>query len=372
MARTRDDDACPSALQAHQAADGALVRIRLPGGVITAAQLNALAQAATGFGNGTLELTSRGSLQVRGIEDVGAVSEAVAEAGLLPSANHERARNIVASPLSGRSGGLVDVRGWVGDLDAAIQAEPLLAGLPGRFWFALDDGRGDVSGLHADVGIQAGADGSLALLLAGFDTGVRLSGETVVPTLVRIAQRFQQIREKRWRINELDDTSPLLSSYQPSAPAGPVAAASGMAPVGWIEQEDGRIALGAAVPLGVLPARTAEFLAAIEGPLVITPWRSVLVCDLTEPVADTALRVLAPMGLVFDANSPWLSVSACTGSPGCERSASDVRADATAAVESGEVTVRRHYVGCDRACGSPLQAEVMVATPDGYRPRDPS
>ena len=47
------------------------------------------------------------------------------------------------------------------------------------------------------------------------------------------------------------------------------------------------MALGAAVPLGVLQARVAEYLAAIEAPLVVTPWRSVLVCDLDEGVADS-------------------------------------------------------------------------------------
>jgi precorrin-3B synthase len=116
----------------------------------------------------------------------------------------------------------------------------------------------------------------------------------------------------------------------------------------------------------VLPARVAEYLAAIEAPLVITPWRSVLVCDLSEEVADTALRVLAPLGLVFDENSPWLTVSACTGSPGCARSAADVRADAAQSLDAAS-TVHRHFVGCDRACGRPLAGEVLMATPDGYR-----
>ena len=154
----------------------------------------------------------------------------------------------------------------------------------------------------------------------------------------------------------------------PSEAPDPTWPAVTRAPVGWLEQHDGRIALGAAVPLGVLPARTAEFLAAIEAPMAITPWRSVAVFDLTEDVADVALRVLAPLGLVFDENSPWLSVSACTGSPGCEHSLADVRADAVAAVED-PATGHRHFVGCERACGSPPAGEVLVATGDGYRTR---
>ena len=120
-------------------------------------------------------------------------------------------------------------------------------------------------------------------------------------------------------------------------------------PVGWIEQNDGRVALGAAVPLGVLQARVAEFLAAINAPMVITPWRSVLVFDLDEEAADVALRVLAPMGLVFDENSPWLSVSACTGSPGCEHSAADVRADAAAAIDEPAAVIGTSSAASARA-----------------------
>ena len=358
----------------HQAADGALVRVRLPGGAISAAQLQTLAELAHDVGSGSLELTARGSIQLRGVSDPAAVAAAVADAGLLPSATHERARNIVASPLSGRAGGLIDVRGWVDALDDAIQAVAALADLPGRFWFALDDGRGDVSTLRADAGLQALPDGSVALLLAGADTRIRLTADAAVPALLTVAERFQRVREKLWRITELDDFSVLLDGFAVAA-AAPVAGGHGGPPIGWIEERDGRVALGAAVPLGVLAARTAEFLAAMAAPLVITPWRSVLVCDLDEGVADAALRVLAPLGLVFDENSPWLSVSACVGSPGCARSAADVRAEAVRVAESGAASGlegHRHYVGCERACGSPPDGAVLVATPDGYRPRIPS
>ena len=354
----------------HQAADGALVRVRLPGGMITAAQLAMLSSVSSELGSGTLELTARGNVQLRGITDVVAVADAIVplltEAGLLPSATHERVRNIVASPLSGRAGGHADVRAWVGELDAAICAEPKLAQLGGRFWFSLDDGRADVSGLGADVGVHASEDGC-ALLLAGRDTGVRLAAGEVVKTLIAIALRFIEIRGKAWRVNELTDFHGLLPSVEPSTRTFPPVT---KAPVGWISQQDGRVALGAAVPLGVLPARVAEYLAsigaAVEAPMVVTPWRSVLVCDLDEAVADAALRVLAPLGLVFDENSPWLNVSACTGSPGCAHSAADVRADAALSLEA-DSAVHSHFVGCERACGSPPTGQVLVADGQGYR-----
>jgi len=344
MVRTRDVDACPGALSLHHAADGSLARIRLPGGMITASALKALARAATDFGSPAMELTSRGNIQIRGITDEAAVAEAVASAGLLPSATHEKVRNIVASPLSGRVGDHPDVRPWVTELDAAIRAEQPLAALSGRFWFGIDDGRGDVSGLAPDIGAHVVGD-TAALLLAGRDTGVRVPCDDVVTTLVNVATRFTGVRGKAWRVAELDDVDALLEGLTVSAEPG---------------------ATCRPVTLAVLAARTAEFLAAIDAPMVVTPWRSVLVCDLDSAVADTSLRVLAPMDLVFDENSPWLRVSACTGSPGCEHSAADVRAGAANARDvAGER--HRHYVGCERACGSRAGDEVLVATGDGYR-----
>ncbi|MGZ8802624.1 MAG: precorrin-3B synthase [Mycobacterium sp.] len=371
MDRVREVDACPGALQTHRAADGELARIRLPGGMITATQLEAVALASADCGSSTLELTSRGNLQIRGVRDTGSVAGRLADAGLLPSLTHERVRNIVATPLSGRSGGICDIRGLVVALDIAVQRDPQLVDLPGRFLFGVDDGRGDISGLGADAGVHTLDESTVALLLAGRDTGVRLDFTQAVSELLAIARRFTELRGKGWRVAELDDPPMLLGPLTPTAPAGTMWPASTRPPVGWIQQTDGRVTLGAAVPLGVLDADSARLLAAVNAPMAITPWRSVLLFDLDEGTADAALRILAPRGLVFDETSPWLSLSACTGSPGCERSAADVRADAAAALgDSASASgTHRHFVGCERACGSPGHGEILIATGDGYRPR---
>jgi precorrin-3B synthase len=352
-------------LHVHQAADGALARIRLPGGTLTPGQLEALALASSEWGCGTIELTVRGNLQLRGITDTAAVADAVVAAGLLPSLSHERVRNIVCSPLSGRFGGQADVRPWVTELDARLQSEPELATLPGRFLFSIDDGRGDASTLRADLGVQV-VDDEVALLMAGRDTGIRVGQSEAVDAMLRIARRFAEVRDRAWRIAELPDAAALLEGFAPAGNPSLVTDPAVRPPVGWIVQDDDRVALGAAIPLGVLPARQAQFLAAIESPIIITPWRSVLVCDLDENIADTSLRVLAPLGLVFDENSPWLAVSSCVGSPGCERSLTDVRAAAAHAAQHGDPTTHGHYVGCERACGSPAAGPVLLATEAGF------
>ncbi|MFD4181855.1 precorrin-3B synthase [Rhodococcus sp. NPDC058514] len=364
-------DACPGALQVHQAADGALARVRLPGGFLEPTQLQALAEAARELAAGELELTSRGNVQLRAVTDPGRFAELLAEIGLLPSATHERVRNILASPLSGRIGGLVDVRDWVRDLDRGLCADPALAQLPGRVMFSLDDGRGDVSGLSADLGLHAVGADDVALVLAGRDSGGRIAASDGVPVLLEAARHLLDIRGDRWRLHEIDGGAEQILKRLGLRDAAPVDLPRGdTGPIGWLDHDDGGVTLAAGLALGTITARTAEFLAAVDKPLVVTPWRSLLLCDLDEWTAEQVVRVLAPMGLIFDAASPWLQVSACTGSPGCAKSLADVRGDLGAAMEAGELPAegRQHWVGCDRKCGRPSgEVTDVVATGDGYR-----
>ncbi|MFC3962663.1 precorrin-3B synthase [Nocardia jiangsuensis] len=389
-------DSCPGVLRLHEAADGPLARVRIPGGQLGAAGLQALAEAAEELGDGALELTSRGNVQLRGIRDAAALTERLDAAGLLPSASHERVRNIVASPLSGLAGGVADVRELAPALDAGLRAAPELAGLPGRVLFTLDDGRGDVSGFGGDIGLHAVEHEVFAVLLAGADSGIRVASGDAVGLVLAAARAFAEIRGGGWRLAEVADGAARvreLLGFASTAPGRVVPDPADHPPIGWLPQDDGLVALGAGVRLGVLPARTALFVAAVEKPVLVTPWRGLVVPDLDEWTAEQVVRVLAPMGLIFDAESPWVRVSSCAGAPGCAKSHTDVRADATAAVESGRVASptdetgaalgpipagdvrvsgRQHWSGCERRCGHPHgPATDIVAGPDGYRVTGP-
>lgn len=80
--------------------------------------------------------------------------------------------------------------------------------------------------------------------------------------------------------------------------------------VGWVDTSDGLVSLLAVVPHGLVPARLAEFLGAIERPSTISADRVIGLHELTEGMAEQVVRVLAPMGMIFDVDSPWVTGSA--------------------------------------------------------------
>ncbi|MBS4100682.1 precorrin-3B synthase [Tsukamurella paurometabola] len=332
----KQPDACPGVLRPHAAADGALVRVRLPGGALEPAQLDVLADLA---GGEPLEFTSRGNVQLRGIADLEATRARLAAAGLLPSETHERVRNIVASPLAD---GLREV---AARLDEGLRARAGLAELPGRFLFALDDG-GDVAALAADAEVR-----SASLHLDGHPTD--LPG--TVDALLDAAQAFLDVRSDEWRVRELSDGAERIAAALGGAVTGPrdVPAPPVPPPVGWFDRPDGSVTLGMGVPLGRLDPHTARFVAAVEHPITVTPWRTLHVHGLDEGAAETVARVLAPMGLIFDAAAPLLRVSACVGDHGCARAQGDSLTRAAEIAGGIADDERVHVVACDRGCGAP-------------------
>jgi precorrin-3B synthase len=374
-------DRCPGVLRLAEAADGYLARIRLPGGLIGAGQMLVLARLARKLGDGRAELTSRGNVQLRGLAPDAAspLAEELTLAGLLPSPRHDLVRNVLASPLAGLDGG-TDLTAIVRALDAALCARPRLAELPGRFLFAVDDGRGDVAGLGADVLAQVQAGGTVVngLAVRGAVTDHAVA-QDVATVMLACAEAFLDARAAEggtaWRVADLADGQArvraavaarleLAPAAQPSAGL-PVPVGDAARPVGVVGP--GGTAAVLLAPLGRLTAAQLTWLAdRVRGrPARITPWRSVVLPDLPDAVG--LVRDAADLGFGVDATSPWLRVTACAGRPGCASALADVQADAAAFAARWPDRIV-HVSGCARHCGRPLATEVDVtATSGGYQ-----
>ncbi|GGV74888.1 precorrin-3B synthase [Streptomyces gelaticus] len=381
-------DACPGTLRLHRADDGALARVRVPGGLLTAVQADALGALAESLGDGELHLTSRGNVQLRGLgPDCGAeLADRLGEAGLLPSARHERIRNIVASPLSGLDGrGARDVGPWLSELDALLCAGERTADLSGRFLFVLDDGRGDVDALGGDVTLLAQDDGTALLRIGTARTTLRIPGAQAPRAALLAAGTFldRAPGTGAWRVPDLPGgagslfdevvrrlreagpgTVPTEDRACPRSSDGPA--------LGLVTGPQDGAALSVGIPLGrVGPAQWRSLTETARhrgsGELRLTPWRGVVVPGVERQRAAGLLDELGAAGLIIGPDSPWTGVGACIGRPGCAKSLADVRAQAAAAVGAvGPLPV--YWSGCERRCGHPHGDWVdVVATPDGHR-----
>jgi precorrin-3B synthase len=330
----RAADRCPGALRLAEAADGYLARVRLPGGLVTGEQLRVLAGLASGLGDGRVELTSRGNVQLRALAAcaAGPLTAELTRAGLLPSLDHDRVRNVLASPLAGLDGGR-DLTAIVRALDTALCARPRLAELSGRFLFAIDDGRGDVAGLGADVVAQARPDGTVVNGLAVNQlTAGGLAGggpplengadvDYVVTVMLACAEAFLDERAARgsaaWRIADLpvgaDRVRAVVAGRlglgpapQRQVPAGPVTHQpppqqlnlQESAPHGLVPHDaapDEPVPVSAARPVGIVPC-----------PVVADSLKPRSV----PPHGLDSVVLLAPLGRLTAAQVTWLAARA--------------------------------------------------------------
>ncbi|MDQ2627725.1 nitrite reductase [Mycolicibacter senuensis] len=272
-------DRCPGVLRPWPADDGLLVRLRLVGGRLPVAALEQLLQVSAEFGDGSVYLTKRANLQLRGLPGHGGgltpdVVAALESTGLLPSRSHELVRNILVSPQTGHAGGRVDLRPVSARLDALLCGDPRLAHLPGRFLFVLDDGRGDLIDRATDAGLVA-LSAALAQLRIGDNWGAVVTIAEAAERLAALAAAFQGARgsgpDAPWHIRELP------AALAPGVAADPrLPAPSGPLPYGPVPG-------GAHVPVpgGILTPEHARSLPA-HTELVVTPWQGVFIPDAQE------------------------------------------------------------------------------------------
>ncbi len=408
------DDRCPGAVRAIAADDGALARVRVPGGYLGTAGLRVLADIAERYGDGELDITARANVQLRGLRegDLAAVVATLESAGLLPSAAHERVRNIVGNPFAGVDPTeRCDVRPFVVALDRALVADLALVALPPKFLFAFDGGGRGADTRGADLVARASAGEGVprfAISVAGGPRVLDVGGDDVVPVMLALARHALAVAEEAgcapgtWRLatlpSQLERIPSQLAAHvrtyasvraendrrirQPFAPSRNSEAAN--VPLGiFASVAAERIDLVPSIPLGRINAVQAVTLAELAcehgADVRLASWRGVVLGDFPRAALARAQEALAASGIPLDTRSGFAGVAACAGRGACDAALADVRGDAAtyaAIVAQSHAATRSHgveasfsvnFAGCAKRCAMRRGADVdVVATVGGY------
>ncbi len=331
---------CPDLFTPMQSGDGWLIRIKPRLARITVRQALEVARAALAFGNGLIDLTSRGNLQLRGLtrDSTHEAARLLVATGL---ADHdpacERRRNLVTSPLMPPAA-LALAEAFA----AALGAAPSLDTLPTKFGFGFSAGIFPLADDQADLLVRAQGE-SWSLCLGGHTR--RATGGTLSAVALSMVRDLPVGRRAR-------------------------AAATRNAPriVGW---HPGADAFGFGLPFGQLDANVLTRLARLagrhgDGLLHLTPWRAMLIAGIQIAAVPRLRHDLHD--LVLEPDDPRLPVSACVGSAGCSSGMVDARADALALLLLGVRAPSIHVSGCAKGCAHPGPAALTLvgeATRDG-------
>ncbi len=168
--RSQRRGACPGLSAPMPTGDGLLVRL-LPIDTIPLAAFGQLCAAARREGNGIIEVTGRGSIQVRGLNAASARRFAVAVAALGIAA--EDGVPVVSNALAGLDGlEILDANALAADLRRALTRTSLTAKLAPKVSIAIDGGGVlSLANVSADVRLRVQATGIGAVLRVEYRGG---------------------------------------------------------------------------------------------------------------------------------------------------------------------------------------------------------
>lgn len=392
--------ACPSVHAPFLELDGALARIRLPGGILPSPAARAIATLATELGAGPVELTNRANLQLRAIppDAIGRARDALIAAGLaLEEPDADERRNVLASPTAGVDPEeLVDTRPLVTDVAARL-ASTAATGLTPKFGVIVDGGGSvHVRGRVHDVAFGAvrARDGSVRyeIRLAEPLPVVFVAGEAVlqvdlsqaldaVDAVIALCAPFGRASDALGELGRERAARELTRRSGGAVRArdggelrGPInESASAVGVHG--QRNAGRVWVGGVPVLGRLEPAALAALAALaaqrgSGELRVTPWRGLVVPDVATDDVAAVLAACTDLGLVCDPEHPVNAVVACAGECGCAAGLADTQSDARAVIDHlltvpvAERPRSLHVSGCEKGCARPRPAQVsLVAGP---------
>ena len=386
-----------------------MCRLRIPNGIVKAAQFTGLADLAERYGGGYAHVTTRANIQIREIKahDAVAMIEAIQDLGLCSrGSGADNIRNVTGTPTAGIDPQeLIDTRPYAREWHFHILNDRSLYGLPRKFNVAFD-GAGIIPVLEDtnDIGFQAVEvkDGFglqpgvwFKLCLGGItghhdftrETGVLvqpkdacLVADAVVRVYIDHGDRTDRTKARLKYVLDAMGVEKFLGLMEekldrkfdravPGAVA-PRPAFERTAHIGiHAQRQEGLNWIGIVLPVGRMSVAQMRGLAAIahefgDGDLRLTVWQNLLISGVpTDKVATVAERIKA-IGLAIDTNAIRAGLVACTGNTGCKFAASDTKRHAEEIARWCETRVpidtpvNIHLTGCHHSCAQHFISEI--------------
>jgi ferredoxin-nitrite reductase len=378
-----------------------MCRLRLPNGILNAAQFAGLAGLAERYGGGYAHVTTRANLQIREIEPKNAVAmlEAIQDLGLVSrGSGADNIRNVTGTPSAGIDlRELLDTRPYAREWHFHILNDRSLYGLPRKFNVAFDGG-GAIPVLEDtnDIGFQAVeiADGFgiapgvwFRLTLGGItghrdfgrDTGVVVKPEDaarVADAVVRVfIDHGDRTNRTKARLKYVLDSLGMEKFlalmeeklgeklvHAPREALKPRPFFDRGAHIGVHKQKQpGLNWIGVALPVGKLTGEQMRGLAKLahdlgDGDIRLTVWQNLLISGVPDKKVALAQAAVEKLGLSTKTTSVHAGLVACTGNIGCKFATSDTKRDAgniarwceTRVEIDGPVNI--HLTGCHHSC----------------------
>jgi ferredoxin-nitrite reductase len=378
-----------------------MCRLRIPNGILTAAQFRGVADIADDFGGGYADITTRANLQIREI-GAGAPPEVLmrlTEIGLTSrGSGADNVRNITGSPTAGIDPQeLIDTRPHARALHHFILHHHELYGLPRKFNIAFDGGgriavledTNDIAFTAVTIedgfGVPAGVYYRLGLGgITGHRDFARETGVIVAPgDTTRVANAIlrvfiaEGVRTDRTKARlkyvldrlglpkfldlvEVELNEPLRridsAAIRPSPPQDRLGHV-GVHP----QKQPGRFYVGVVCPVGRLTTERMRGLAAIaerfgSSALRLTVWQNLLISDVAKADVAAVLAAVEALGLATRVSPLRAGLIACTGNAGCKFSASDTKGHAASLVDylesriTVDAPINIHLTGCHHSC----------------------
>jgi len=386
-----------------------MCRLRIPNGILKAAQFAGVADLAERYGGGYAHVTTRANLQVREIEAKNAVTmiEAIQDLGLCSrGSGADNIRNVTGTPTAGIDPQeLIDTRPYAREWHFHILNDRSLYGLPRKFNVGFD-GAGIIPVLEDtnDIGFQAvqvkegfGLEPGVwfRLCLGGLtghhsfagDTGVLVKpadATMVADAVVRVfidtgdrtdrtkarlkyvldkmgVEKFLSLMEEKLG-RKLDRAVP--GALEPRPPFSRTAHLGIHA-----QKQEGLSWIGVVVPVGRMTVAQMKGLADVarevgDGDIRLTVWQNLLISGAPTAKLDEAKAKIEALGLAIETNAIRAGLVACTGNTGCKFAASDTKRHAEEIAAWCETRlaldtpVNIHLTGCHHSCAQHFVSEI--------------